>query len=185
LDWLKKGTSADPEWRLSTFDFCFICILKGKGESKIGGGRGPACGDVAKSMKSSLAAQPVHIQNDSYDSKILCKTFWKMRRMLPKSAWLILLVIFITAPPSWGKGKRPEYAPKEVLIKFREGTSTATIDSICTEIGLEKIKEIQKIRVTLYRVVSEMTVEELIKKYKDHPHIQYIEPNYEYKIDQE
>ncbi len=85
--------------------------------------------------------------------------------------------------PSCSKASQTEYAPKEVLIKFREGTSSATIDSLCREIGLEKIKEIRKIRVTLYRIVSDMTVEDLIEKYKDHPDIEYVEPNYEYKID--
>lgn len=102
---------------------------------------------------------------------------------LSKTIWPILLAIALLAPVSCGKPGKAEYAPNEVLIKFKENTSSATIDALSEEIGLKEVKEIPRIRVKVYEITSDMTVDQVIEKYKDDPHIEYIEPNYEYKID--
>jgi thermitase len=102
---------------------------------------------------------------------------------LSKTIWPILLAIALLASLSCGKPGKAEYAPNEVLIKFKENTSSATIDALSEEIGLKEVKEIPRIRVRVYEITSDMTVDKVIEKYKDDPHIEYIEPNYEYKID--
>ena len=95
---------------------------------------------------------------------------------------LIILVIFSFLCK---EKEHAKYVSGEVLIKFKANTSFATIDSLCKEIGLEKVKEMPQIKVTLYKIRSDMTVQEVIKKYKENPHIEYIEPNYKVKINED
>jgi thermitase len=106
----------------------------------------------------------------------LMETYFKIFCLV---AFLLLLIGF----PFSCKTGEMEYASNEVLIKFKPETSSATIASISQEVGLEKIKEIPKLGVILYKIQSKMTVKEVIERYKDNPHIEYIEPNYTYKLD--
>ena len=76
-----------------------------------------------------------------------------------------------------------ENVPKEVLIKFKPDTNQSTINSMTKEIGLKEVKKIPQLGVTLYKIQSEMTVQEVIQKLKDNPNIEYIEPNTKYKLD--
>jgi hypothetical protein len=71
---------------------------------------------------------------------------------------------------------------KEIVIKFTPGVSEASIDSLCSIIGLEKIKEIRRNRTVVFRITSGMTAEEVIEKYQHHPGIEYIERNYNIKL---
>ncbi len=73
-------------------------------------------------------------------------------------------------------------ASKEIVIKFTPNASEASIDSLCREAGLEKIKEIRRNRAIVFRITSDMTVEEVIEKYRHRPDIEYIERNYTIKI---
>ena len=106
-----------------------------------------------------------------------------MMQALSKSVWPVFLAISLLASFSCGKPGKAEYASNEVLIKFKENASSTAKDSLCKEAGLEKIREIRGIGVGVYAITSDMTVDEVIERYKDNPHIEYIEPNYEYKID--
>lgn len=74
--------------------------------------------------------------------------------------------------------REQKYIPGEVLIKFTANTDSVEIDSLCKAMGLLKVKDIEQINVTLYKINSQMKVNELIESYKDNPHIEYIEPNY-------
>ena len=76
------------------------------------------------------------------------------------------------------------YVPGEVVIKFKPSTSLAIIDSLCIVIGLEEIKKIPQIEVTLYKINSDKSVEEIITKYQKNPHIEFIEPNYKVSSDE-
>lgn len=70
----------------------------------------------------------------------------------------------------------------EIVIKFTPGVSAAYIDSLCHEIGLEKIKEIRRNRTIVFRITSDLTPEAIIEKYSQRPEIEYIERNYTIKI---
>jgi hypothetical protein len=96
---------------------------------------------------------------------------------------MFLITMFFTLQIFSCKQNQSEYNSKEILIKFKTNINPAEIDSLVKEIGLEKIKDIPRIEVTLYKILSELSVDEIIKKYGTNPHIEFIEPNYSYKTD--
>ena len=100
-----------------------------------------------------------------------------------KIRWSVVFILVTLILPLSCKTGEMEYNPKEVLIKFKSDTTTADAGSLLEEIGLTRVKEIKKLGVTLYKINSKMTVQEVIEKYENHPHIEYIEPNYQYRID--
>lgn len=103
--------------------------------------------------------------------------------MFLRFSWCFFSMIILlgtTCPHTQGER---EYEANEVLIKFKPQADPAIIDSLCKEMGLKKVREFPRIGVTLYRIISGMTVEEVIERYKANPHIEYIEPNYRYRLD--
>lgn len=100
-----------------------------------------------------------------------------------KLFWVLFFILILLVSSFSCKTAETEYVPKEVLIKFKPNTNQSTVDSITKKIGLREVKKIPQLGVTLYKIQSEMTVQEVIQKYKDHPNIEYIEPNYQYKLD--
>lgn len=72
----------------------------------------------------------------------------------------------------------------QILIKFKPEVSKAQVDSLTKKIGLEKVKDFPGISVSLYRIISEITVEETLQKCRDSSIIEYAEPNYIYHMDE-
>ena len=105
--------------------------------------------------------------------------------MLPflKLFWAPLFLLILLIPSFSCKTAETEYVPNEVLIKFKPNTNKSTIDAITEKIGLKEVKKIPHLGVTLYKIQSKMTVQEVVQKYKENPDIEYIEPNYKYKLD--
>ncbi len=100
-----------------------------------------------------------------------------------KLFWAIFFLLILLISSFSCKTAETEYAPKEVLVKFKPNTNKSTIDSITEKIGLKEVKKIPQLGVILYKIQSKMTVQEVIEKYEDNPDIEYIEPNYVYKLD--
>ena len=100
-----------------------------------------------------------------------------------KLSWMLFSLLSVIVSSFSCKTAETEYVPKEVLIKFKPGTDKSAIDSITKEIGLKEVKKIPQLGIRLYRIQSEMSVQEVIQEYKDHPNIEYIEPNYQYQLD--
>ena len=100
-----------------------------------------------------------------------------------KLFWAPILLLTLLVLSFSCRTAETENVPKEVLIKFKPNTNQSTIDSITKQIGLKEVKKIPQLGVTLYKIQSEMTVQEVIQKFKDNPNIEYIEPNYKYKLD--
>lgn len=106
----------------------------------------------------------------------------RMENFFRKAGMLCLLLILIGIPSSC-KTDPMEHKPGEVLVKFKPDSSPEAVEALRNKMGLEKIKEIPKLGVTLYRIKSKLTPTEMVEKYKDNPHIEYIEPNYAYRLD--
>ena len=100
-----------------------------------------------------------------------------------KLFWVLFFILILLVSSFSCKTAETEYVPKEVLIKFKPNTNQSTVDSITKKIGLREVKKIPQLGVTLYKIQSEMTVQEVIQQNKDNPNIEYMEPNYRYKLD--
>ena len=98
---------------------------------------------------------------------------------IPLLATLMVALFFVVGLP---QEKIKSARPQEVLVKFKPEAAKETVDSLLTEMGLQKVKDFPKIGVGLYKIPSKATVEEVIIKLKDNPHIEYVEPNYQYHI---
>jgi len=57
------------------------------------------------------------------------------------------------------------------------------MDSLTSELGLEKVKEIKQLNLTVFKITSKLSVEEAVKKCQQNPVVEYAEPNYTYHID--
>jgi subtilase family protein/fervidolysin-like protein/ASPM-SPD-2-Hydin domain-containing protein/HYDIN/CFA65/VesB family protein/BACON domain-containing protein len=69
------------------------------------------------------------------------------------------------------------YVPGEVILKFKNNASQHDKDQIYAELGGAKLKGLGRIKAELRRVET-MSVDEAVARYRSHPKIEYIEPNY-------
>jgi len=104
-------------------------------------------------------------------------------------AFLILNIFFLSID-LWA-GERKEISivdPKtnrkalavsdEILVKFRPGLESKTIDEINKKFEGVIRKKIEKIDVHCIKIPPHKTVLEMIEKYKQDPNVEYAEPNY-------
>jgi hypothetical protein len=101
-----------------------------------------------------------------------------------KYAFLIVSFICPLISCSLCQESKQRYNEREIIIKFSSKADSSLIDSLCEQMSLEKVKEIPGIKASLYRIKSQQTATTLIEEYKDHPAIEYIEPNYQVNINQ-
>jgi len=77
-------------------------------------------------------------------------------------------------PPTAG----PEYAPDEILVKFKPGVKRSLMAEIHARFGMVKIREIERIGVHRLRIPAGRTVSEMVEEYRRNPNVEYAEPNY-------
>ncbi len=82
------------------------------------------------------------------------------------------------------QAQQHEYAPHEVLVKFKPGTDPETIARIQTELKLEKAREFRSPNLFLMKITDGSSVEAIIEKSKTYAEIKYAEPNYVVKANQ-
>ncbi len=70
----------------------------------------------------------------------------------------------------------------ELIIKFKPGASQSSINRILADLRATPIHRFGRIRAEHDRIGGTMSVPEAIARYKDHPAIQLIEPNYIFSI---
>ena len=87
-------------------------------------------------------------------------------------------VLLGTAFPAFAEEAR--YVPGEILIKFRETATEGQRNGLLREMGASLIKELEFIGVSHHKLKG-LTVEEAMSRFKDHPHIEFIEPNSYYE----
>jgi len=71
-----------------------------------------------------------------------------------------------------------EYAPDEILVKFKTGVTPARMAEIHRRFRTVKIREIERIAVHRLRIPPERTVPEMVQEYLRNPNVEYAEPNY-------
>jgi len=87
---------------------------------------------------------------------------------------LVILMGMVVFLPSRGLAEEQD----ELLVIFRPGVSIQTIESINEEIGTEIIDFNEDLNLYKLRIVSDISVFEAVKKYKELPEVKYARPNY-------
>lgn len=76
--------------------------------------------------------------------------------------------------------KRPAYKEGELLIKFREGTSSAEKSSFASENGLKHKRSLDSMNIGLYSVKGGASTKRALKALKENDNVEYVQPNYIY-----
>ncbi len=71
-----------------------------------------------------------------------------------------------------------EYVRGEILVKFKDNATAATINNINSYMGVVRKKDFKKVGVQQIKLPDDMTVEEAIEYYRHDPAVEYAEPNY-------
>jgi len=79
-------------------------------------------------------------------------------------------------PPMWAT--QPEYVPGELLVKFRDGTTTKSIRGIHATVGARVAKHFSFIGVDHVKLPEGIQVTDALATYKALPNVEYAEPNY-------
>ena len=76
------------------------------------------------------------------------------------------------------------YRPGEVIVKFRDGASAATIAAAHSEMGAHTMKSFSAGTHRLHhlKLGKGVAVEDAVTKYRQHPAVEYAEPNYVYQL---
>lgn len=84
----------------------------------------------------------------------------------------------IKKPPFPPETAGPEYAPDEILVKFKPGVKRSLMADIHARFGMVKIREIERIGVHRLRIPTGRTVSQMVQEYQRNPNVEYAEPNY-------
>lgn len=76
------------------------------------------------------------------------------------------------------------FAPKEILIKFKNGVSQERIAFILKNNQIKVIAEIQRGQLYHVRVLDNRSVESAITQLTSYQEIEYAEPNYQYETEE-
>jgi len=99
---------------------------------------------------------------------------------MPKSS-LIFFLLFLFLYPILafpGEPLTAPYAPGELLVKFRQGISTARAGSIHRSLGAKAIERLRFIGIDLIKIPDGRSLEEAVSLYKADRDVEYAEPNY-------
>ncbi|MFH2053237.1 MAG: S8 family serine peptidase [bacterium] len=89
---------------------------------------------------------------------------------------LALLLAFTVSTSSADPITRPHH-PDEIIIKFKDTAPQSQKDAILADIGAVQLKHFKRIKSD-HKKLNGITADEAIGRYKNHPAIEYIEPNY-------
>lgn len=70
------------------------------------------------------------------------------------------------------------YLPNQVIIKWKAGVSNARTKHLSQRLAIQQVKQLSKKGAELWTLGPTETTATFIKKYKNHPDIAYIEPDY-------
>lgn len=76
-----------------------------------------------------------------------------------------------------------QYKSNEILIKFKAETSDQAIESLIKEFDLIKVKDIKNLNISVFKIPSNVSIEEAVQQCQQSPIIEYAEPNYTYHVD--
>ncbi|TCS96677.1 S8 family peptidase [Hazenella coriacea] len=92
---------------------------------------------------------------------------------------LVLLVIpsTILAKPATDQKVNKDYAPNQIIVKFKNGTSAKSIQSVHAS---EKAQVVSKGKsgFEVVKFDNKKSVDQMLKEYQNNPNVEYVEPNY-------
>jgi len=71
-----------------------------------------------------------------------------------------------------------EFAPGQLLVKFKPGVASSTLEDIENSFGVATLKTIPRINVRVMSIPAEKQVAEMIVALRKSPWVEYAEPNY-------
>lgn len=102
-------------------------------------------------------------------------------------AWATLIVIAgaLLGPPALAPGPPsnsasrplPPHRPDEILIKFREQASPSQRQAIRAQLGAGTRRQLLR-GIEHLKLGRGVSIEEALERYRRHPHVLYVEPNY-------
>lgn len=101
--------------------------------------------------------------------------------MLKRILFLTVLILLFGSAMRAGDvyaTERPLYVPGEILVKFKADAANDMKLALKNLHRLELIRRLGRIDVEHLRILSDVSVEEIIKKLKDSGIVEYAEPNY-------
>jgi len=116
-----------------------------------------------------------------------------MFKVMGKKLWFFagaLIILLIFSPIIYSdeikvkevkiieEGERLEYAPNEVLVKFKTGILPTKVEEIFNDLNVTKISEIEKLEVHRLNIPERTNVSEVIERFKKNPFVEFAEPNY-------
>lgn len=80
------------------------------------------------------------------------------------------------------KSPDQHYVSDEIIIKFRESTSDATVMNALEQIGGNKIKELGKEHIVHIKIRAGQNIIDTIAEFEKNPNVEYAQPNYIYRL---
>jgi hypothetical protein len=81
-------------------------------------------------------------------------------------------------------GQQQNYAPDQVLVKFKIGATPETIERIQTELKLERLRSFASPNLFLMKITDGSSVEAMLTRLQTYEAVKYAEPNYVVKATQ-
>jgi len=98
---------------------------------------------------------------------------------------MLCMVLLIAQHIAKAQNNRTPYEPGELIIKFKEGNTSAKASHLATKMQAKVVKTMPGLGLELWKVNqsnARLDVTALVEANQDHPDIEYIEPNYLYTI---
>ena len=107
--------------------------------------------------------------------------------MIPRAATRLAIVCALLLAASWpalparqaDDPARFPHRPGEVILKFNDSATAASRQRILADLGARQTRSLRRIRADLSRI-TRLGVEEALARYRGHPDVDFIEPNYLY-----
>jgi len=106
--------------------------------------------------------------------------------------WMTVFVAFAAGCNTHGKqvkaGSEPvrgdggDYAPDQVLVKFKAQTAPEKIEKLQSQLGLETVKAHLLPNLYLMKILTDVPVNEMVEKLQRVAFVEYAEPNYRRKL---
>lgn len=93
-------------------------------------------------------------------------------------AWVLLTFCFLTVCETGYTARRADYAPGELLIKFKPSKRIIAARFYKRRFGSYTIRSFEKIGIEHVKLQKNLTVKEALEIYRNDPDVEYVEPNY-------
>lgn len=74
--------------------------------------------------------------------------------------------------------EKPAYKAGEILVKFKNHVTSATVEQMSRDLGLEIMQEVSVPNLYLLKIQGDATVPDVIERLRQYKEVEYSEPNY-------